>query len=504
MPRLSQPSLAATARNCFLALFAALALQAGSLPGAQAQTPGAQAQTRVLPDFTDIVEKADPAVVNIRTTAKAPSRGPAAGGQDPYELFRWFFGPDFVPPGQGRGRPAPNTPKSPNAPDSGDDEQEVPRGVGSGFFISADGYILTNHHVVKGADDIYVTLTDRREFKAKVIGSDERTDVALIKIEASNMVPLKIGDPNQLRKGEWVLAIGSPFGLESTVTAGVVSAKGRDTGDYLPFIQSDVAVNPGNSGGPLLNMRGEVVGINSQIISRSGGFMGISLSIPIDDAMRVVEQLRTSGRVIRGRIGVQIGEVTKEVADAIGLGRTTGASVGMVEAGSPAEKAGIEAGDVILKFGDKTIDRASDLPRAVGDTKPGTKTTIQVWRRGATRNLDITVAELQSDSAATGKPGDEGSQTQKTNALGVTVTDLPADQRRELRVRGGVVVETAEGPAARAGIRKGDILLALNNSEITSATQFNALVAKLDRSRPCVVLVRRDDLTQWVPLRPVK
>ena len=474
-----------------LALFAALLLVAGQ--------PAAQAQARALPDFTDLVAKADPAVVNIRTTARAVARGPygGGGGQDPYELFRWFFGPDFVPPGRGpRQQPTP--------PGNNEEGQEVPRGVGSGFFISADGYILTNHHVVNGADDIYVTLTDRREFKAKIIGSDERTDVALIKIEAAGMTPLKPGDPTQLRKGEWVLAIGSPFGLDSTVTAGIVSATGRDTGDYLPFIQTDVAVNPGNSGGPLLNMRGEVVGINSQIISRSGGFMGISLAIPIDEAMRVADQLRSSGRVIRGRIGVQIGEVSKEGADAIGLGRTAGASVGMVEPGSPAEKAGIEPGDVILKFNGKTIERSSDLPRTVGETKPGAKATIQVWRRGSTRDLSITVGELEPDKAAAARQDEGGGQAQKTNVLGLVVSDLPAARRRELRVRGGVQVDAADGPAARAGIRQGDVILALDNTEITGASQFNGLVAKIDRSKVHGVLVRRDDLTQWVPIRPTR
>ncbi|VCU72103.1 putative periplasmic serine endoprotease DegP-like precursor [Pigmentiphaga humi] len=482
-------SLSKTAMGkAFLAFCASLFLFAGH--------PAAQAQARALPDFTDLVVKADPAVVNIRTTAKAPARS-SAGGQDPYELFRWFFGPDFVPPGRG------GPPRQPG-PDS-DGGQEVPRGVGSGFFISADGYVLTNHHVVTGADDIYVTLTDRREFKAKVIGSDERTDVALIKIEAAGMTALKPGDPSQLRKGEWVMAIGSPFGLDSTVTAGIVSATGRDTGDYLPFIQTDVAVNPGNSGGPLLNMRGEVVGINSQIISRSGGFMGISLAIPIDEAMRVADQLRTSGRVIRGRIGVQIGEVSKEVADAIGLGRTAGASVGMVEPGSPAEKAGIEPGDVILKFGNRTIERSSDLPRTVGETKPGTKTTIQVWRRGGTRDLSITVGEMQPEKGAAAR-ADEGSGggAEKANALGLVVSDLSAAQRRDLRIRGGVQVDAAEGSAARAGLRQGDVLLALDNTEITGTAQFNGLVAKLDRNRAHVVLVRRDELTQWVPIRPAR
>lgn len=503
MPQLSMPLARSDMRKAFLALFASLAMFVCAAPAVYAQARG-------LPDFTDLVDKADPAVVNIRTTSKAVARGPGIpgvpGGQDPYELFRWFFGPDFNGPGGGNAPgQSPRTPQRP-APDSGDEGQQVPRGVGSGFFISADGYVLTNHHVVKDADDIYVTLTDRREFKAKVIGSDERTDVALIKIEATGMTPLKIGDPNQLRKGEWVVAIGSPFGLDSTVTAGIVSAKGRDTGDYLPFIQTDVAVNPGNSGGPLLNMRGEVVGINSQIISRSGGFMGISLSIPIDDAMRVVDQLRTTGRVTRGRIGVQIGEVTKEVADAIGLGKTAGASVGMVEPGSPAEKAGIEPGDVVLKFDNKTIDRSSDLPRAVGETKPGTKSTIQVWRRGATRDLTITVAELDNNkTAAASKPAEkDASPVQKSNALGLVVSEVTAARRKELRIKGGVQVDAADGPAARAGIKAGDILLALDNAEITGAAQFNGLVAKLEKGKTHGLLVRRDELTQWVPVRPTK
>jgi len=299
-------------RRVLLALTILAALSGlGLAPGVQAQSVSG------LPDFTGIVAQVDAAVVNIRTTATVPVRGSGRGG-DPYEMFRWFFGPDFMPPG---------APQQPQRPQRQPEERTVPRGVGSGFFISADGYILTNNHVVSNATDIYVTLTDGREFKAKVIGTDARTDVALIKIESDNMPALSIGDPRALKKGQWVLAIGSPFGLESTVTAGIVSAVGRDTGDYLPFIQTDVAVNPGNSGGPLLDLSGKVVGINSQIVSRSGGFMGISLAIPIDEAMRVVDQLKTTGRVTRGRIGVQISEVGKDVASAIGLQRAEGALV---------------------------------------------------------------------------------------------------------------------------------------------------------------------------------
>ena len=299
--------------NAFFRRFLAAATLGVMVSVAQAPVALAQSPGVVLPDFTSIVEKADPAVVNIRTTATVPVRGMGpGGGNDPYELFRWFFGPEFQPPGGG-------TPNPRQRPQPQPEERTVPRGVGSGFFISDDGYILTNNHVVVDATDIYVTLTDGREFKAKVIGTDERTDVALIKIEAKDMTPLVIGDPKKLKKGQWVLAIGSPFGLDSTVTSGIVSAIGRDTGEYLPFIQTDVAVNPGNSGGPLINLDGEVVGINSQIISRSGGFMGISLAIPIDEAMRVVDQLRATGKVTRGRVGVQIGEVGKDVAEAIGL-----------------------------------------------------------------------------------------------------------------------------------------------------------------------------------------
>jgi serine protease Do len=307
--------------------------------------------------------------------------------------------------------------------------------------------------------------------------------------------------------GEWVLAIGSPFGLESTVTAGIVSAKGRETGDYLPFIQTDVAVNPGNSGGPLLNMRGEVVGINSQIYSRTGGFMGISFAIPIDEAIRVSDQLRLTGRVVRGRIGVGIAEVTKDIAEPLGLDKPGGALVRSVEQGGPAEKAGIEVGDIIRKFADRPIERSSDLPRIVGNTKPNTPVPMEIWRRGATRNITVTVGEMTPDRTAgvgpRGTPVPE-KPAAKVNWLGVAASDLSPEQRAELRMKGGVVVESVEekGPAAQAGLRVGDVLLQVNNQDIQSAEQFNAVVAKLDRRKTLVMLVRRGEAAQYIPIKP--
>jgi len=340
--------------------------------------------------------------------------------------------------------------------------------------------------------------------RGKLIGSDRRTDVALVKVEAANLPFMTIGDSERLRVGEWVLAIGSPFGLDNTVTAGIVSAKSRDTGDYLPFIQTDVAVNPGNSGGPLINLSGEVVGINSQIYSRTGGFMGISFAIPIDEVMRVVEQLRATGRVVRGRIGVGISEVTRDVAGPLGLERPSGALVRSIEQGGPAENAGLEVGDIILKFDGKTIERSSDLPRMVGATRPGSTVPIEVWRRGEKKQLRVTVAELEPERTARSRSSEprRGDQPPAVNSLGLAVADLPEQQKQRLRVRGGVVVEVAEGPAARAGIRQGDVLLTINNEEIPNARRFAELVANLDPSKAAVLLVRRGDSAQFVPLRP--
>ena len=457
------------------------------------------ADAAVLPDFTDLVDKVGPAVVNIRTTERSKAMQQGQGGEDEemQEFFRRFFG---QPPGQ-RPQPSPRGRRAPNG--GGEEQQQVPRGVGSGFIISADGYVLTNAHVVEGADEVFVTLTDKREFKAKIIGSDRRTDVALVKIDGSNLPRLTMGDSSKLRVGEWVIAIGSPFGLENTVTAGIVSANSRDTGDYLPLIQTDVAVNPGNSGGPLINMRGEVVGINSQIYSRSGGYMGISFAVPIAEAIRVSEQLKTIGRVVRGRIGVQIGEVTKEVAESLGLPRAQGALVARVEPGSPAEKAGVEAGDIITHFNGTTLEKSGDLPRLVGNTKPGSKSTLTVLRKGAKRDLQVTVAEMEAEQTAK-KEEKKPKQEQTVNALGLAVSDLTEAQKRELKLEGGVMVELADGPAGRAGLQQGDVIVRLNNTDIKDAKQFNSLVSKLDTKKNALLLVRRGESSQFVPVRPAQ
>jgi serine protease Do len=492
-----------------------------------------------LPDFTTLVDKVGPSVVNIRTTTRVSSsndlRGlpPGMDEGDMSEFFRRFFGIPMPgspgtpgsPRGGGGGGSSGNGGNGGNGGSGGDqggdsgsgrgnrsapqdspdnqDNSEQSSGVGSGFIMSADGYVMTNAHVVDDADTIYVTLTDKREFKAKLVGVDERTDVAVVKIQANSLPAITIGDSNKVRVGEWVLAIGSPFGLDNTVTAGIVSAKGRDTGDYLPFIQTDVAVNPGNSGGPLINMAGEVIGINSQIYSRTGGFMGISFAIPIDEAMRVADQLKTSGKVTRGRIAVAIGEVTKEVADSLGLPKAQGALVSSVEAGGPADKAGIQPGDIILKYNGHDVSTATDLPRMVGDTKPGAKATITVWRKGESRDLPITIAEMQPDKVAKAEAKKTTPPKERaSNTLGIAVSEIPADQKKALKLTNGVMVDAVEGPAARAGFQKGDIILRIGDTDITSAKQFDAVAQNVDPSKMVAVLVRRGDNTQFVPLRP--
>jgi serine protease Do len=466
-------------------------------PPAVAQA--APAATVQLPDFADLTERVGPSVVNIRTMARRGA-GRAGPEMDPAleEFFRRFGIP--LP-----GRPGPRGgPGGPGAP--GDDDMPRPRGVGSGFILSPDGFIMTNAHVIEGADEVIVTLTDNRELRAQVVGSDARTDVAVVKIDATGLPPVRIGDVGRLRVGEWVMAIGSPFGLDNTVTAGIVSAKQRDTGNYLNFIQTDVAINPGNSGGPLLNLRGEVVGINSQIYSRTGGFQGISFAIPIDDAMDVANQLRSTGRVIRGRIGVQIGPVTREVAESIGLGKPRGALVSSVERDGPASRAGVQAGDIILRVDGRDVERSTDLPRIIGGTAPGSRATLQVFRRGQTRDLNVTVDEFAAENVAqapaAGRGGAAPEAGVRNAALGVTVTDLSEAQKRELNLSIGVRVTAVEGPAARAGLNVGDVILALDNTELANARQFTQVASRVERSRAVSVMVRRGEWVNYLVIRP--
>jgi len=448
------------------------------------------AQGRELPDFTDLAEKQGPTVVNISTTQAREQRAspqvPNIDEDDPlYDFFRRFIP---RPPGPGQGP-----------------REYESRSLGSGFIISPEGFILTNAHVVDSADEITVRLTDKREFKARVIGADRRTDLALIKIDATGLPTVRLGDPNRLRVGEWVVAIGSPFGFDSTVTAGIVSAKGRclPQESFVPFIQTDVAINPGNSGGPLFNMRGEVVGINSQIYSRTGGFMGLSFAIPIDVAMDVQGQLRQSGKVSRGRIGVVIQEVSKELAESFGLPKPTGALVNAVEKGGPAEKAGIETGDIILKFGGKAVTSSSELPRIVGGTRPGTKSSIEVWRKGASREVTVTVGELPEDRVASrerrAKPVE-----QAANRLGFAVADLSAEQKRDLKLGGGVIVGEVRNNR-RADVRSGDVIMAVTSkgqtSEVRSAAQFNKLLAQLERNTTLTLHVRRGESNLFVTVK---
>lgn len=453
------------------------------------------AQSRTLPDFTDLVEQVGPSVVNIRTSEKVKaSTGGGAADEQMLEFFKRFGIP--VPPGLQR---SPRAERSQPQPD-----EEQPRGVGSGFILTADGFVMTNAHVVEGADEVIVTLTDKREFKAKIIGADKRSDVAVVKIEATGLPAVKIGDVSRLKVGEWVMAIGSPFGLENSVTAGIVSAKQRDTGDYLPFIQTDVAINPGNSGGPLLNMRGEVVGINSQIYSRSGGFQGISFAIPIDEAARVSDQLRATGKVTRGRIGVQIESVSKDIAESIGLGKAQGALVRGVETGGPAEKAGVEAGDIITKFEGKTIEKSSDLPRLVGNIKPGSKAVVTVFRRGATKDLNVIIAEIEPEKPArkASAPEVKPSAPGPAQALGLAVADLTDAQKKELKIKSGVRVESVDGAAARAGLREGDVIMSVANTEVASVKEFDAALSKVDKTKAINVLFRRGEWAQYALIKP--
>ena len=462
------------------------AYYAVALPGTPAANAGAQdsatqntaaATQQMLPDFTRIVEQNGPAVVNVSVSRKAPAvaQGPLQGipEDDPmYEFFR-RFGP---PQQQG--------------------EQPMQRGQGSGFIVSADGVILTNAHVASDATDIVVKLTDKREFDAKVIGVDKRSDIAVLKIEAKNLPVVKIGNPARLKVGEWVAAIGSPFGLENTITSGIVSAKARALPDenYVPFIQTDVAVNPGNSGGPLFNMNGEVVGINSQIFSRTGGYMGLSFAIPIDVAMNIKDQLVQNGKVTRGRIGVQIQEVNQALAKSFGLSKTQGALVSVVEPGSPADKAGVKSGDVVLGVNGKEIDQLSDLTTAIAGIKPGTSARLQVWRNGSRQDINVTVGELTEQKVATLGASEPGSAA----SLGLTLRELAPEERAKLKTEGGLVVQNTSGAGARAGIQAGDVILALNETPVTSIEQLKQLVKK--SAKTVALLVQRNEARIYVPV----
>ena len=451
----------------------------------------AAGQGRDLPDFTQIVDRHGASVVNVSTTQARPTqqgqpRMPQLDENDPfYDFFRRFI---------------------PRGPQQGPREFES-QSLGSGFIISPDGFILTNAHVVDSADEITVKLNDKREYKARVIGADRRTDVAVIKIEASGLQAVTLGDATKLRVGEWVLAIGSPFGFENTVTAGIVSAKGRSLPqeNFVPFLQTDVAINPGNSGGPLFNLKGEVVGINSQIYSRTGGFMGLSFAIPIDVAMDVQNQLRTAGRVSRGRIGVVIQEVTKELADSFGLDRPRGALVNAVEKGGPADKAGVETGDIILTFNGKEVESSIDLPRIVAATRPGTRAGVRVWRKGSARELAVSVGEIPDDRVAA-VPTSKGQEKPvvAANRLGLVVSDLPQEKRNELNLKGGVMVDEVRGEP-RGDIRAGDVILSVAakgvTTDLTSADQFNKLLAKLEKSTTLTLRIRRGEINVFATIK---
>ncbi len=452
---------------------------------------GVQAQVKELPDFTDLVDKQGAAVVNISTTQVVRGNRmfpqmPNIDEDDPmFDFFRRFI------------------PRQPGQP-----REFESKSLGSGFIISPDGYVLTNAHVVESADEIIVKLTDKREFKAKVIGTDKRTDVGLIKIEATGLPKVTFGDPNKLKVGEWVVAIGSPFGFENSVTAGIVSAKGRSLPqeNFVPFIQTDVAINPGNSGGPLFNLKGEVVGINSQIYSRTGGFMGLSFAIPIDVAMDIQGQLRATGRVSRGRIGVVIQEVTKELADSFGLGKPSGALVNSVEKGGPAEKAGVEAGDIIMRFDGKPVASSSDLPRIVGSTKPGSKVSMLVWRKGATRDVNVVVGEIPDEKIA--QRNNKKAKPEATgNRLGLVLSEPTPEQKRDQKITSGLIVEDVRSEAGRSDVRPGDVVLAVINRGVTTETktvdQFNKLIGSLDKGASVTLLIKRGDAQTFVTIKGV-
>ena len=443
-----------------------------------------------LPDFSALVEQVGPAVVNISTTQRLTRGNGGTSGDDPfagdpfYDFLRRFGVPVPGMPGNGGGR----------AP------EQIQQGVGSGFIVSSDGFVLTNAHVVDGATEVTVRLTDKREFKAKVVGVDKRTDVALLKIDATGLPAVRTGDAERAKVGEWVVAMGSPFGFENTVTAGIISAKARRLPDenYVPFLQTDVAINPGNSGGPLFNLAGEVIGINSQIYSRSGGFMGISFAIPIDVAMKVKDQLQKYGKVSRGRLGVAIQGLDADLAQNFGLDKPNGALVANVEPGSPAEKAGLQPGDVVLGVNGQKVDSSADLPRIIGDQKPGSVVRLSVWRDRKAREVNVTLGEQVGEKvAAMGSPDKKNPSA--SGKLGVTGRALTAQEASRLGVPGGVVVESVNGPSAKAGLQPGDAIVGVNNQAITSIDHFRKLIEAAGNR--FALLVQRGNNRIFVPLR---
>ena len=431
---------------------------------------------RAMPDFAALAERHGPAVVNVSVTRAAEAgkesrEMPQFGPDSPfYEFFRRF------------GMPIPRG--------------EIPQhGVGSGFIVSRDGLILTNAHVVAGATEVVVKLTDKREFKAKVVGSDPQTDIAVLRIDAGDLPTVTLGDAKDVRVGDWVVAIGSPYGFENTVTAGIVSAKSRalPDGTYVPFIQTDVAVNPGNSGGPLFNLKGEVIGINAQIYSATGGYQGLSFAIPVDVASKVMDQLVQYGKVTRGRIGVTIQQMSQPLAESFGLKKPDGALVSAVDDDGPAAKAGIASGDVILKVDGKSIGSSSELPVVIADMKPGSTAQIEVWRKGATREFTVTLGELKPMKTAMAPTG-----AKPQGRLGVAVRGLTPEEQKQAGITGGVLVEDAGGAAAKAGVQPGDIILSVNSAPVTNAEQLRSLIAKAGKS--VALLVQREDARIFVPV----
>lgn len=472
-----------------LGCLALLLAMTGCTPGKQTapgQAPqgvqSAPAPLVTLPDFSSLVAREGPAVVNISSTKIVHDSDTDQSSQDSqdndpfYDFFHRFM---------------PNSPQAPH--------DYASKSLGSGFIISHDGYILTNAHVIDDSDEVTVKLTDKREFRAKVIGSDKRADIALIKIRAKNLPIVPIGDPSTLKVGEWVLAIGSPFGFDNSVTSGIVSAKGRSLPDenYVPFIQTDVPINPGNSGGPLFNMKGEVVGINSQIYSRTGGYMGLSFAIPIDVAMNISNQLRENGKVSRGKIGVEIQELNQDLAKSFGMKDANGALVASIEKGGPADQAGIRPGDVIIGFNGKAVESSTELPALVGATKPGTKASVKIWRDGSEQDISMTVGELSSSVS----PAVESPQRLSIDRIGLGLKNLGADQKSAAGVDHGILIVKVRGALMQSQLAEGDIILAMNHTDITSVDQFNDLLSRIPRGQTVALLIRRGSSSIYIPIK---